>query len=78
MEALNSRYMLAQERLVAGQTREAIEELDTLVRVAGLSAEKMTPQGKLAFDLIALAYLRLGEQENCLGGGAANADRRFQ
>ena len=72
VEALNSRYMLAQERLVAGQTREAIAELETLVRVAGLSADKMTPQGKLAFDLIALAYLRLGEQENCLGSPAAN------
>ncbi|MEP7001114.1 MAG: CRTAC1 family protein [bacterium] len=72
-QALNSRYMLAQERLVAGQTREAIAELDTLIRDAGLSAEKMTAQGKLAFDLVALAYLRLGEQENCIGNPVANA-----
>ncbi|MEO8623929.1 MAG: CRTAC1 family protein, partial [bacterium] len=60
-------------RLVAGQTREAIAQLDTLIRDAGLSADKMTAQGKLAFDFVALAYLRLGEQENCIGNPAANA-----
>jgi hypothetical protein len=71
-DVLSGRYLLAEERLKAGQTREAIEELQSLVRVAGLSRERMTPQTRPFFDLIALAYLRLGEQENCRDNPAAN------
>ncbi|MEK7401547.1 MAG: CRTAC1 family protein [Gemmatimonadota bacterium] len=65
-------YLLAQERLLAGQTREAIGEIERLARETGLSIETASPQSKQLFDLLAIAYLRLGEQENCLNNPAAN------
>lgn len=71
-QALNNRHALAEERLKAGQTREAIAELEGLMRDAGLSADGITLRKKPVFDLLAIAYLRLGEQENCLDNPAAN------
>ncbi|MFN0179221.1 MAG: FG-GAP-like repeat-containing protein [Gemmatimonadales bacterium] len=71
-DAFGLRYQLIHERLRAGQTREAIEEAHRLLRDAGLSPDNITRQGKPVFDLLALAYLRLGEQENCLENPAAN------
>jgi hypothetical protein len=74
--ALNYRHKLAEERLRAGQTREAITELEGVMREGGLSvdggvtAAEITPRKKPIFDLMAIAYLRLGEQENCLGNAA--------
>ena len=72
-DAWNSRHQLAEERLKAGQNVEAITELETLMRDAGLSlngglsADMIAPRKKSVFDLLAIAYLRLGEQQNCLG-----------
>ncbi|MGH7696571.1 MAG: FG-GAP-like repeat-containing protein, partial [Gemmatimonadaceae bacterium] len=71
-EALNKRHWMAEERLKAGQTREAIDELEKLIEDAGVSRDTITPQLKPVFDLLAIAYLRLGEQENCLTNPAAN------
>jgi hypothetical protein len=77
-ESWNSRHQLAEERLRAGQTMEAITELEGLMRDAGLSpnggvsADTIAPKKKAVFDLLAIAYLRLGEQENCLGNPASN------
>lgn len=70
--ALNARHRLADELLRAGQTREAIAELDRVVREAGDAATEITAQNKSFFELLALAYLRLGEQENCQTNPAAN------
>ncbi|MEA2766126.1 MAG: hypothetical protein QOK07_2530 [Gemmatimonadaceae bacterium] len=73
------RYEMAEERLKAGQTREAIAELEGVLRDkklsmdGGLSADSIHIGYKPIFDLLAIAYLRLGEQENCLGNPAANA-----
>jgi hypothetical protein len=71
-EALGNRYLLALERLRAGQTREALAELDTLVQAAGLSRAEITPENRPVFDLFAAAYLRLAEQENCLDNPSAD------
>ncbi len=71
-EALNKRHWMAEERLKAGQTREAIDELETLLTDAQVSRDTITPRLKPVFDLLAIAYLRLGEQENCLTNPAAN------
>ena len=79
-DAVIRRYELAEERLKAGQTREAIAELEGLMRdaaaVGGLAVCRRiasTIGHKPIFDLLAIAYLRLGEQENCLGNPTANA-----
>ncbi|MDQ6634526.1 MAG: CRTAC1 family protein, partial [Gemmatimonadota bacterium] len=71
-QALNIRHQLADERLRAGQTREAIAELASIMRDAGLTPTDITARNKSFFDLLALAYLRLGEQENCVDNPAAN------
>jgi hypothetical protein len=69
---LDKRFRVAQERLMAGQTREAIADLEKLLRDSELPPDHIPPDAKPLFDLIALAYLRLGEQENCIGNPAAN------
>jgi hypothetical protein len=64
--AVEPRYDLAYERVAAGQTREAIRDLESLVAAAGISVEAAAPRDKKVFDLLGIAYLRLGEEENCL------------
>ncbi|MGH7561225.1 MAG: CRTAC1 family protein [Gemmatimonadales bacterium] len=70
-EALGTRFLLAQERLRGGQAREAIAQLDTLFRRAGIPADGITATNKPLFDLFAVAWLRLGEQDNCLDNPGA-------
>jgi hypothetical protein len=65
------RYTLAQELLKGGQTREAIAQIQDLMKTARLSPDSITLDSKPLFDLLAIAYLRLGEQENCLDNLAA-------
>ena len=66
-------YMLAQERFKAGLNRQAINDVESIMRRAGFSptAERIPPDAKQLFDLLAMAYLRLGEQENCIDNPAA-------
>ena len=68
----NTRQWLADELLKAGETREAIGELQSLMRDAHVSPDTITQQQKSLFDLLAIASLRLGEQENCIGTPASN------
>lgn len=69
---LQGRYLLAQERLAAGQTREAIAEFEFVIGVNDMSSRRIDPQKKILFDFLALSWLRLGEQENCQSNPAAN------
>jgi hypothetical protein len=68
-----NRYLLALERFKAGLNREAIRDVEQMIRDAGFSpaAERIPPDAKPLFDLLAMAYLRLGEQENCIDNPAA-------
>lgn len=66
MQAVNTRFALAQERLYAGQTRAAIAELERVLREAGAALDERNPANKPFYDLLAIAWLRLGEQDNCL------------
>ena len=63
--ALRDRFEFARQLLLAGQTREAIAEMENIRRTTGLSPDARFPQFKPFFDLLGIAYLRLGEQENC-------------
>src|SRR5947207_6849030 len=63
--AMSDRYRLARELLLAGRTREAITALEALRLTAGMYPDARAPQYKPFFDLLGIAYLRLGEQENC-------------
>lgn len=71
-EAYNLRHMLAEEQLRAGDARDAIAGLEGLLRDANLSWDQIEPRKKPVFDLLAVAWLRLGEQENCADNVSAN------
>src|SRR5690606_3341828 len=66
MLAVNTRFAMAQELLLAGRTREAIGELERVLREAGAALDAANPANKPFYDLLAVAWLRLGEQDNCL------------
>ena len=59
------RYALARQLLLAGRTRDAISQLERLQRATGLPLDRDFPQTRQLYDLLGIAYLRLGEQENC-------------
>ncbi|HTJ21061.1 MAG TPA: hypothetical protein VL383_01660, partial [Gemmatimonadaceae bacterium] len=60
-----ARYALARQLLLAGRTREAIDQLERLQRASGLPLDPDFPQTRQLYDMLGIAYLRLGEQENC-------------
>lgn len=58
---------LAQEMIYAGQTEEAIEILEPLLSTLENTGEGVQDRFmENVLDLLALAYLRLGEQQNCI------------
>lgn len=58
---------LAQEMIYAGQTEEAIEILEPLLNTLENAGQVIQAQFmENVLDLLALAYLRLGEQQNCI------------
>lgn len=69
--AIENLYLLAEERVRAGQPREAIAEIERLLEMARVPRDRITPENKFVFDLLAIAYLRVGEQENCRDHPAA-------
>ena len=87
-DLLRARFDLARERLDAGATDEAIRHLVDLGEAAGgRPALVANPGAKPVYDLLATAYLRRGEQANCIAnhhagevcvlpfrGGAVHAD----
>jgi len=70
-EKTRLRYKYAYELLYAGQTKAAIRQLETMIEALNLSPRRMSRQAKPIFELLALAYLRLGEQQNCVDGHAS-------
>ncbi len=60
------RFRLATQLLRAGRTEEAIAGLEALQRAAGGGAKLDAASRAQLQRLLAVAYLRLGEQENCI------------
>lgn len=58
------RFNYAQELLAAGQTEVAIQELQALL--ARFGTYEGAPETRLLLETLAMAYFRLGEQQNCL------------
>jgi hypothetical protein len=69
-DRLEGRFALASELLMAGKNRAAIAQLDTLAHEAPTPPDPKSNKGY--FDLLGIAWLRLGEQENCALNPAAN------
>ncbi len=70
--AMETRYQLAEELLKAGRTQDAIDGLERLIKESGISWDSIAPRQKPFFDMLGVAYMRLGEQQNCLTNPAAN------
>jgi hypothetical protein len=63
-------FRLAQELVLAGRTREGIDALEAPTLANRVDVNGITAETKPYIDLLAIANLRLGEQENCLGGAS--------
>ena len=71
---LNLRLRIAQERVRAGDLRAGIAELQSVL--AAVEAEQVPATEGFVYmlhDQLAIAYLRLGEQENCLHNHTTNS-----
>lgn len=58
-------FQYSVESLNAGNTDEAIGVLSQVINAMKITQENFTPQFKLFFDQLAIAYMRKGELENC-------------
>lgn len=58
-------FQYSSESLNAGNTEEAIAVLNQLISSMKITGENLTSQYKMLFDLLAIAYMRKGELENC-------------
>ncbi|MGM0460665.1 MAG: hypothetical protein ACQERO_15070, partial [Bacteroidota bacterium] len=66
-EAMVYEGTLAQELIYSGQTEEAIDILESLLESLEISEHEIRQRfEENILDLVALAYLRLGEQQNCI------------
>lgn len=60
------RFKYSNELLSAGQNEDAIVELEGLIQQMRTWKIGLSEQTKMVFEFLALAYLRLGEQQNCV------------
>ena len=59
-------FLYCMELLNAGRTKESIDAILELMKQTGTTEEAMSDRTKPLFDLLGIAYLRLGEQDNCI------------
>ncbi len=64
-EQLKWRFKYAEQLLNAGKTDEAIAQFKTAIRDFEAIGIALTPQTKIAYEMLAIGYMRLGEEENC-------------
>src|SRR5437868_994064 len=62
---INARFELANQLLELGESGQAVQELERIRQLAASSAGSALLDDRI-HDLLGLAYLRVGEQENCL------------
>ena len=70
---MTHRFYLSQEFLRAGQSEEAISELESILSDIGSRTDKVNNSNKALIDELALAYLRYGEQLNCIENHTGNS-----
>ncbi|MEO1712466.1 MAG: VCBS repeat-containing protein, partial [Bacteroidota bacterium] len=72
-QQIGLQFALCQELLNAGQLEEAIQAIAGLMQQLQSLNMGLNPQTKGLYELLAVAYLRLGERDNCVGSGPAEA-----
>jgi tetratricopeptide (TPR) repeat protein len=65
-QLLQLRFQYSNELLSAGRNEDAIVELEALVQQMKAWNMGISEQTKMVFEFLALAYLRMGEQQNCV------------
>jgi hypothetical protein len=61
---LVAKYNFVLELFNAGETTTAISDLEHLISTSGRGAEVLTPESKPLYDLLAIGYFRLAEEQN--------------
>ncbi len=72
-QQMMTRYQYASELLSAGDTEEAIRQIEQLMTDGGPENRALSSANKPLFELLALSHLRLGEQRNRRSGNQAEA-----
>ncbi|MEL7530903.1 MAG: CRTAC1 family protein [Bacteroidota bacterium] len=73
-QKLKYQYLYWTELLNAGDTEACIEAISAyLAQNGGVQSENITQSNKAIFELLAVAYLRQGELENCLNQHSASS-----
>jgi hypothetical protein len=62
----NKFFGYSYENLNAGNSEQVVGEIESVMKQSKISLETYQPGYKVIFDLLALAYLRDGEQKNCI------------
>lgn len=70
---LQLQIQYARELLNVGRTEEAIQVIETQIIDFGGDIRDIDPRIKSYYDLLAIAYLRLGEQQNCIANHSAES-----
>lgn len=68
---VSMRLAYASSLLNGGETVEAIREIEALIADSGGSYSSLSRTSRTLHELLAIAYLRLGEQQNCIESPAA-------
>jgi hypothetical protein len=63
-EQMTARFQYASELLNAGETKRAIRQVEQLMEDLGPEGRALSPTTKSVYELLAIAHLRLGEEEN--------------
>lgn len=69
-DKLTMQLRFADQILKAGKNEAAIMEFQDILNQLG---DQLSPQSKPVYELLALAYLRLGEQQNCINSHTAES-----
>ncbi len=73
-EELRTRWSLAENLLRAGDSAGAVKQLELIRKRCGELGVRLGPNSEQQMqELLALAYLRLGEQENCVAHHSQNS-----
>lgn len=73
-QQINIRFNLSNQQLLSGKTQDALDTMDAMERQLKELGAKLPPDSAVELRMRkATAYLRLGEQENCLANHTATS-----